>query len=81
MKIYRFAIDETGSFTINKGDTSFVCGVLISENKNALRDKYKELYVDLEIGEKAPDDDDKLLKKYIYLKDNLYCMQIIKIGG
>lgn len=62
MKIYRFAIDETGSFTINKGDTSFVCGVLISENKNALRDKYKELYVDLEIGEKAPDDDDKLLK-------------------
>lgn len=54
--IYRFAIDETGRFTLDENDRSYACGVLVSRNENDLRQSYKLAFKACGFGEDAPGD-------------------------
>ena len=61
MAKYRFAIDETGSFTMAENDKSFVCGVLISQNELTIKQKYQQAYKEFELGA-APNDTKSIIE-------------------
>lgn len=68
MKTYRFAIDETGSFTMAEKDKSFVCGVLISNNEFEIKKKYQEAYWKISSCEKnqVPNDTKGLIGTEVF---------------
>jgi hypothetical protein len=61
MAIYHFAIDETGSFGLDKEDKSFVCGILISKDEKILRERYKDAFKKCGFGDTAANDTAGLL--------------------
>lgn len=67
---YRFAIDETGSFSMSENDKSFVCGVLISQNEQSVKEKYRKAYIECGYGDSAPNKIESLIgdenKKFHY---------------
>lgn len=58
---YTFAIDETGSFTFDRKQKSFVCGVLTSKTENELKQKYQAVYQQIYNVRTAPNTTEVLI--------------------
>ncbi|MBS1781724.1 MAG: tetratricopeptide repeat protein [Bacteroidetes bacterium] len=77
---YTFAIDETGGFTFDRNQKSFVCGVLTSTNEYNLKQKYQEVYQQIFNVSTAPDTTVDLIgsEKFHYTKLNPHQKSICK---
>ena len=62
MAKYILGIDETGSFLLQEGASSFVCGVQITAGELALRKAYQQLYEDFEFPTPVPSACNELLQ-------------------
>ncbi|MBO5704031.1 MAG: DUF3800 domain-containing protein [Bacteroidaceae bacterium] len=62
MAKYILGIDETGSFLLQEGTSSFVCGVQINKSELALRQAYQQLYEDFEFPAPIPSTCNELLQ-------------------
>jgi len=69
---YTFAIDETGSFTFDRKQKSFVCGVLTSKKENELKQKYQEVFQQIFAVSTSPNTTQDLIgsEKFHYTKLN-----------
>lgn len=67
---YTFAIDETGSFTFDRKQKSFVCGVLTSTKEHQLKQKYQEVFQQIFNVSTAPNTTEELIgsEKFHYTK-------------
>src|SRR5690606_28752877 len=77
---YTFAIDETGSFTFDRKQKSFVCGVLTSTKEHQLKQKYQEVFQQIFNVSTAPNTTEELIgsEKFHYIKLTSYQKSICK---
>ena len=63
---YTFAIDETGSFNFDAHDKSFVCGVLISNTENTLKQKYQQIFKQFFPDKEVPNNAEGLIGSGVF---------------